>query len=92
MASVDHPPPGQAPDAERDVEGEGAGGDGGDADAAVLPEPHDRALAELLLDLADGHLERLVAFHDGTLLCRSSCDRGSAQATNLRAGCDNYVS
>jgi hypothetical protein len=31
----------------------------------VLPQPHDRALAELLLDLADGHLEGVVAFHDG---------------------------
>src|SRR5207248_1743214 len=52
---------------------ERAGGDGGDADVAVLPQPHDRALAELLLDLADGHLEGVVvAFHDGTLLVAMS--------------------
>ena len=69
----------QAADAQCDVERERAGGDGGDADVAVLPQPHDRALAELLLDLADGHLEGVVvAFHDGTLLVTSlrSCGRG----------------
>src|SRR6266545_123927 len=75
-----HPTPGQASDAERDVEGEGAGGDGGHADVAALSQLHDGALAELLLDLADGHLERLVAFHDGTLLvvCAMSCVSGEA--------------
>ena len=31
-------------------------------DPALLAEPHDRALAELLFDLADGQLEGLVAF------------------------------
>ena len=76
---LDHAAPRQAADAECDVERERAGGDGGDADVAVLPQPHDRALAELLLDLADGHLEGVVvAFHDGTLLVASlrSCGRG----------------
>ena len=31
-------------------------------DGALLAEPHDRALAELLLDLADGHLDRPRTF------------------------------
>jgi hypothetical protein len=39
----------------------------------VLPQPHDRALTELLLDLAHGHLEGVVTFHDGTLLVAYWC-------------------
>src|SRR5262249_36225180 len=89
---LDHPAPGQAADAEREVERERAGGNGGDADVAVLPQPHDRALAELLLDLADGHLEGVVAFHDGTLLvCDVRAVGGNAVGSNLRRGCDNYL-
>ena len=34
--------------------------DGGDG--ALLAEAHDRALAELLFDLADGHVDGLDAF------------------------------
>src|SRR5262245_22900012 len=74
---LDHPTPGQAPDAERDVEGERAGRDGRHPDVPVRPEAHDGALAELLLDLAQRQVECLVvafrtfrafhAFHDGTL-------------------------
>ena len=74
MASVDFPddsgpkistirPRGQAADAEREVERQRAGGDRLDPDVAPLAEPHDRALAELLLDLAEGHVECLVTFH-----------------------------
>ena len=59
---------GQAADAEREVERERAGGDGRDPDVALLAEPHDGALAELLLDLAECHLEGLVSFHGGTPL------------------------
>ena len=65
---LDHAAAGQAADAEGDVERQRAGGDGGDADVAVLAEAHDGALAELLLDLAERHLECLVSFHGGTLL------------------------
>jgi hypothetical protein len=50
----------------------------------VLSEAHDGALAELLLDLAERQVERLVitfrafrAFHDGTLLV-FSCDAAGA--------------
>ena len=48
-----HPAARQAADAERDVEPERAGGNGLDIHGlVVLAEPHDRALAELALDLA----------------------------------------
>ena len=55
-------PRGTPPIAERVVDADGAGRDGLDRlDRALLAEPHDRALAELLLDLADGQLDRLHA-------------------------------
>ena len=63
---LDDPAPRQPADAEGEVEGEGARRDGLDADVAPLAEPHDRALAELLLDLAEGHVERLVTIHRGS--------------------------
>ena len=43
--------PGQAADAEGEVERQRAGGDGLDRHRALLAHPHDRALAELLVDL-----------------------------------------
>src|SRR6266498_1122781 len=99
---LDHAASRQAADAQCDVERERAGGDGGDADVAVLPQPHDRALAELLLDLAHCHLEGVVAFHDGTLLvllcgalgatCNVRAVGGSAVGSNLRRGYDSYLS
>ena len=58
-----------AADAERDVERERAGGDGGDAGAhGVLAEPHDGALAVLLLDLLERDLQHLLAIHAVLLL------------------------
>ena len=95
---LDHSPPRQTADTERDVERERAGGHGGDADIAVLPQPHDRALAELLLDLADRHLEGfVVAFHDGTLRLFSCIalwmrfGPGKCREGNLRQGYDSYL-
>ena len=55
--------PGQAADAERQVEGQGTGRHGLDGHAALLAHLHDRALAELLLDLTEGHLEVLLSIH-----------------------------
>ena len=58
---LDHAPARQAADAERDVETERAGGD--DLQVVLdlrLAHFHDRALAELLLDLRKGGGERLV--------------------------------
>jgi hypothetical protein len=46
---------------QRDVERQGAGGDGLHLERALVPELHQRTLAELLLDLRDRRLQRLVA-------------------------------
>ena len=55
------PAPGQAADAEGQVEGQGAGGDGLDGHRALVAHLHDGAGAELLLDLAEGQVEGLAA-------------------------------
>jgi hypothetical protein len=49
-----HTPPGHAADAERGVEGDGAGRDRRDPDLRAVTQAHDGALAELALDLAEG--------------------------------------
>ena len=51
----------QAADAEGEVERERSGGDGLDGHRALLAHAHDRALAVLLVDLGQRHLQRLVA-------------------------------
>ena len=59
-----------AADAERIVQADRAGGNGGNGVARVfLAEAHDRALAELLLDLADGHLDGLSALAVVPIFC-----------------------
>src|SRR4051812_13057527 len=59
---LDHPAAWHAADAEGIVEADGAGRYGGNRVARVLlAEAHDRPLAKLLLDLADGHLDGLAA-------------------------------
>ena len=62
-------PRGSAADTEREVDADRAGRDGFDGrDGVPLPEAHDGALAKLLLDLADGHVEGLdpfLSFVDG---------------------------
>ena len=56
-------PRGHAADAEGIIEADRPGGDGGNGgDGVFLAQAHDRAFAELLLDLADGHLDGLEAF------------------------------
>ena len=52
---------GQPADAERDIERDGAGGDHLDGGAFVAAEAHDRALAELAVDLGEGGFEGLLA-------------------------------
>src|SRR3954471_22875827 len=54
-------PPGRAPEAEVYFEADRTGGDDLDRLRAVVAQPHDRALAELLVDLGEGHVEGLVA-------------------------------
>ena len=52
-----------AADAERVIDADGAGRNRVDRlDGALLAQAHDRALAELLLDLADGQFDGLEAF------------------------------
>ena len=62
---LDDPAAGQAADAEGEVERERAGGDRLDRHRALLAHLHDRALAVLLLDLAERHLECLLSLHPG---------------------------
>ncbi len=72
---LDDPPSWQASDAERYVERHRTGRDGLDADSGVLTHPHDRSLAELLLNLAEGHIQCLVTLHRRLLFtfCVSAC-------------------
>ena len=66
---LDHPSPWDAADAEGDIERERAGGDHRDPHAhRVLAELHDRALAELLLDLRERDVQHLVPVHPRSLL------------------------
>ncbi len=76
---LDHPAAGQAPDAERQVERERARGNRGDAHVAPLAELHDRALAELLFDLTDRHLECLVTFHRCSSWIAANCRGGNCR-------------
>src|SRR3990172_9359946 len=52
--------PGDAADAQGQVEAKGAGRDGLDIELVLLAQAHDGAAAELLLDLADGELNRAL--------------------------------
>ena len=70
---------------ERVVDADRAGRDGVDrGDRAFLAEAHDRPFAELLFNLADSNVERLVAFlliverHAISLggMVAEGCDRG----------------
>ena len=53
----------QAADAEREVERERAGRDRADRHLRLVAHLHDRALAELPLDLPEGDVESLLAIH-----------------------------
>ena len=68
--------PGQTADAQRQVQGERTGGDGLDVHLEVVAHAHDRALAELLLDLAQRGVQCLLPFRFGhpSLLCDVCCD------------------
>src|SRR6185503_12324613 len=66
----DDAPARHAADAERDVEGQAARRDGGCGHLRLVAELHDRALAELPLDLGERCVERLRALIHGALLPR----------------------
>ncbi len=55
---LDHPAAGQPANAEGRIQGEGARGDGGDVDLLPAAQAHDRALAELLVDLGQRGFDR----------------------------------
>src|SRR5215472_483608 len=57
---LDDPAAREAADAERHVQGDGAGRDDLDWSAGVVTEPHDGAAAELALDLRERDLQGLV--------------------------------
>src|SRR6185436_4818644 len=56
---LDHAPARHAADAEGGVERERAGGNGGHVHLVAGAQPHDRPLAELLVDLRQGRVDRL---------------------------------
>ena len=57
---LDHPAAGQTAHAERHVERDGAGRDDSRLHDGPLPQPHHRTLAELLVDLSESKVERLL--------------------------------
>src|SRR5438093_1090434 len=78
---LDHAPARDAADAERDIEAERARRQAGDVlRQRLLAELHDGALAELLLDLADGEVDRPLAIHVDAHVtpspARSACTPG----------------
>ena len=76
---LDDAPARQAADAERDVEPEGARRDRLHVDRAVVgPQPHDRALAEVLLDVLERLVERLVLVH-------LPCDDAELRSVHVRS-------
>src|SRR3954468_710781 len=71
---LDHAAARHTADPERVIEAHGAGRDGGDLRDDVFPaEAHDRPLAELLFNLADGQLNRLRALAVVTLVVCRCC-------------------
>src|SRR5205814_2027190 len=76
---LDHPPARDPADAERDIEAERARRQAGDVlRQRLLAELHDRALAELLLDLADGEVDRPLPVHIDAHVAPSPPDRRAA--------------
>ena len=77
LRAVDlHDPAARQPaDAEGDVERDRPGRDDLDRHPHLVAEPHDRALAEGLLDLCEGGVERLLA----VCCCHAGCLRGSGR-------------
>ena len=63
--NFDHAPARQTADAERDIETERARRDRLHVHVAVVgAQPHDRALAEVLVDLGKRGFQRLLLIHD----------------------------
>ncbi len=99
---LDDPAAGQAPDTEGQIERQGTGRDGIDRDHTLVAHLHHGAGAELLVDLAQGHLEGFVSLHGGfpsgvldeQLLAAIRAPQRSVGTlerlvSTLRRGCDN---
>ncbi|CAB4941530.1 unannotated protein [freshwater metagenome] len=80
----------QTANAEREVEGQSAGGDRLDPHGALLAHLHDRALTKLLLDLAKRHVECLVAFLRERWAVRFLCHRLLLLGVRPRSARDSY--
>jgi hypothetical protein len=64
--NLDHPPPRQTADTERNIQPERTGRDRFDLDPVALAELHDRAFAKLALDLGERGGQRLRLIHGRT--------------------------
>ena len=89
---LDDPPSRQTADAEGEVEREGARGDGLDRHRPLLAHPHDGALAELLVDLGQRHVEGLltivpVAAHHRSLYLPVQSEFEGPSSTAPSAAC-----
>ena len=81
-----HPAPGQAPDAEGQIQRQRSRRDRLDVHGGLLAHLHDRALAELLVDLAHGHVECLVSIVHVFLLCLCPLGAGGCLVASRRVG------
>ena len=92
---LNDPPLRHAADAERGVERQRAGRDGVDLQIRAVAQAHDRALAEVFLDLPDGGIERLFLVVIGSLIgCFFSFHRLSSFLlvfTNTIPQCSNKI-
>ena len=86
-------PPWQPTDAQRQVQRESAGRNGLDVHAQVVAHPHDRALTELLLYLAQRRVQRLFPFFGhllsplvlcGDLSCVATCTCRASDRNPIR--------
>ena len=80
----------QTANAECQVEGQSTGGDRLDLHGALLAHLHDRALTKLLLDLAECHVECLVAFLWERRAVRFLCHRLLLLGVRPRSARDSY--
>src|SRR6202042_3153842 len=76
---LDDPAAGQAADAQRDVQRDGAGGDYLHRRADLVAEPHDRAPAELPFDLGESSLQGLVPVTAGPVDCPVGACHGNSR-------------
>src|SRR5580704_14744163 len=76
---LDDPAAGQAADAQRDVQRDGAGGDHFHRGADLVAEPHDRAPAELPFDLGERSLQGLVPVTAGPVDCPVAACHGNSR-------------